>query len=106
MKMLCLMLMMTLTISVNVFAVEHEADQPREPANNNVARSGELLIASPGLNFRSGPSMASPIIRKAKKNEVLFRLSNHHENGYIKVQLENGKEVWVHQQFTSPILKP
>lgn len=106
MKKFALSIVILLTFfSMSLFADDAviDSNSQREPANNKEVKYGELLIAAEGLNLRKGPTMNSEIVRKAKKDEVLFRMSNHHENGYIRVKLENGDEVWAHKDYTKPL---
>lgn len=95
-------------LSQLVFAVAPDEStlgntQPLQ-ADNQVSHYGELYVVEDRVNLRSTPGLQGKIIRKANGGEVFFRLSNHHQDSYIRMKDSNGGEFWVHTDLVTPVL--
>lgn len=65
------------------------------PSDGRVAR-----VTSPGLNIRSGPSVAYPVIVDVSRGEPLTVLGQNASGSWLQVRLNNGIEGWAARFYT------
>lgn len=101
-----LILVLALASKVTLAAAPEAALSTPEntPVDNSVTHYGDLYEVADKVNLRTMPSLQSKVIRTSKSGEVYFRLSNHHENGYIRMKDSEGKEFWIHQDYLQPVI--
>lgn len=73
-------------------ASEVSSDQPPAPVKNF-----KLAVAAKSANVRKGPSAKTGVSVVASRGQALFETGR--ENGFIKVELEDGRQGWISDQL-------
>lgn len=77
---------------------------PIIPGVQVFAKEAEVaIVAVPALNLRSGPGLDYRILRLLPQGEQLNVLDLSDDEQWAEVQLENGAQGWVYNQYISPL---
>lgn len=73
----------------------------RQPVVEDVT-SGQVIVTSPALNVRSGPSTSHSVVGKLREGHVVKILGN--AMGWYYIQLPDGRYGWIMAKYTVPYM--